>query len=241
MKKIIKEFKEEGIVRVTVADERWYLDGTQEVPSVTWVAGCYPKGIAFYKWLADKGWDEAESIKQAAGDKGSKVHQAIEDALLGKEVMMDAKYPNNDGEEEELTLEEYTCLVSFKDWFNEVQPKTIKTEFVVFNKTDNYAGTVDYLCKIGDETWLIDFKTSQSVWTEYELQVSAYRKALEIKGQKIDKVGILQVGYRLNKRGWKMNEIEDRYDLFLHAKAIWQNEHGDEKPKVKDYPTSIKL
>jgi hypothetical protein len=42
------------------------------VPSVTWISGFWPKGIGFYKWLADKGWDEAEAAKQAAGDKNEK-------------------------------------------------------------------------------------------------------------------------------------------------------------------------
>ena len=33
------------------------------------IAGHYPKGIAFYKWLAEKGWDESQALKSAAGDK----------------------------------------------------------------------------------------------------------------------------------------------------------------------------
>lgn len=73
MKKIIEDIlKEKGIKRVTTADERWYirpstnlltgLPGYEYVPSVTWIAGCYPKGVAFYKWLANHGWDEAEAV-----------------------------------------------------------------------------------------------------------------------------------------------------------------------------------
>jgi hypothetical protein len=68
------------IVQVTTTDERWYvresadektgLPSYKYVPSVTWIAGHYPKGVGFYKWLADKGWNEAEAIKTAAGGKG---------------------------------------------------------------------------------------------------------------------------------------------------------------------------
>jgi hypothetical protein len=46
------------------------------VPPVTWIAGHYPKRIAFYKWFAEKGWDESQALKSAAGDKGSKLHEA---------------------------------------------------------------------------------------------------------------------------------------------------------------------
>jgi len=72
MKRIEIKDKSTGIVQVTIADERWYMmppDYTIAVPSVTWKADYYPKGTEFYKWLANHGWDEAESIKKAAGIK----------------------------------------------------------------------------------------------------------------------------------------------------------------------------
>jgi hypothetical protein len=72
MKKLIRNVDEKrGIVQITTYDERWYAHEVKDpitgiptvifVPSVTWVAESYPKGIGFYKWLADKGWDEAEA------------------------------------------------------------------------------------------------------------------------------------------------------------------------------------
>jgi hypothetical protein len=239
MKKIIREIKEQGIVQITIADERWYQKGELFVPSVTWITGHYPKGIAFYKWLADKSWDEAEAIKAAAGDKGSKVHNAIMDLIAGKKIDMDSKYLNpSSGETEELTLEEYECLMSFAEWFNANKPKVLHNEVVVFNEKEGYAGTVDLICKIGKEYWLIDFKTSQNVWPEYELQVSAYKHAL--KNKKI-KLAILQLGYRRNKSSYKFTEIEDKFDLFLAAKQIWANECANVEPKKKDYPSSLLL
>jgi hypothetical protein len=60
------------------------------VPSVTWITGHYPKGVQFYKWLAEHGWDESQAIKQAAGDNGSKVHDAISAILRGEEVRIDS-------------------------------------------------------------------------------------------------------------------------------------------------------
>src|SRR5439155_20894113 len=171
----------DGIVQVTIADERWYIKDTIDpvsglpiktfVPSVTWISGHYPKSIGFYKWLAQKGWDEAEAIKIAAGDKGSKVHNAIGTLLAGEKV--EISYPDHKGSEyvnpttgqlEELTLEEYDCLLAFQRWFQEVKPETIAREFVVWNEEYGYAGTIDYLCKIGGVPYLIDFKTSQDVW-----------------------------------------------------------------------------
>lgn len=247
MKKIVKEVND-NIVQITIADERWYIKETQTsagletnyVPSVTWIASHYPKGIAYFKWLADKGWDEAESLKQEAGDKGSKVHYAIEDLVNGKTVKMDDKYINpTTEEEEELTLEEYECLMSFSGWFNAVKPKVIETEVTVFNDEYNYAGTIDLICEINRELWIIDYKTSQSVWPSYEIQVSAYKQAIPKYSRA--KLGILQLGYRRNKNNYKFNEIEDKFELFLAARQIWENESSKIVPKKKDYPMELKL
>lgn len=251
MQKIIKNVDEkQGIVQVTIADERWYLKMNGEnvikaVPSVTWIAGKYPKGVAFYKWLADKGWDETEAIKQAAGVKGSKVHLAITDVLMGNEVRIDSKYPNpKTGILEELTLEECDAILSFIKWKDEVKPESIAWDLTVFSDKYNYAGTIDYLCKIDSEIFVVDFKTSAQVWTEYELQVSAYKNVLIEENPGIPALGntkdiklmILQVGYKRNKNGYKENIIDDKFKLFLSARDIWANEHDGEQPNKRDYP-----
>lgn len=277
MKKIIRNVDEKrGIMQATVSDERWYLKPSQDsetdlpvykaVPSVTWIAGFYPKGVGFYKWLAEKGWDEAQAAKQAAGDKGSVVHSAIEMILNGLEFRIDTKVPDRsistEGEayERELAYEELLCVKSFCDWRKDVEEEAgkpidiISTERTVFSDINGYAGTVDLICKIGDVPYVIDFKTSKQVWTEYELQVSAYRMALENgenpvykkneNGTETDrlvdlsglKMAILQVGYERNKAGYKFTEIEDAFDLFLTAKKIWQREAGSQQPKVVDFP-----
>ena len=239
----------DGIKRVTTVDERWYIkDSTNKgtglpeylfVPSTTWIAGCYPKGVQFYKWLANKGWDESQALKEAAGDKGSKVHEAIEDIIRGKVVKMDDKYLNRTTEQmEELSLDEYNCLMGFTDWVNTQKPKFLQSEFVIFDDVIGYAGTVDCICEIGGQKFLVDFKSGQYIWPEYELQVSAYKHALNMPELEMM---ILQVGYKRNKHGYKETMIEDKFDLFLSAKKIWANEHGAEKPSQKDYPLELSI
>jgi PD-(D/E)XK nuclease superfamily len=265
MKKIIRETDEKrGIVQITVADERWYTKPGQDpvsgvpvctpVPSVTWIAGSWPKGIGFYRWLAEKGWDEAEAIKVAAGDKGSRVHLAIEHILNGEEFRIDTKVAdkNRSTEQElataELTYEELLCVKSFIDWRNEVKPEILATETTIFSDINGYAGTVDCVCRIKGIPYVIDFKTSKQVWKEYELQISAYRVALEngenpiyelnpngTQGKMVDlsglKMAILQVGYDRNKDGYKFTEIDDAFPLFQVAQQIWREEHTSKEDR----------
>lgn len=271
MKKIIRDVDQKrGIVQVTCSDERWYLKKSEDeasglptykaVPSATWIAGHYPKGVEFYKWLANTGWNEAEEIKVAAGDKGSKVHLAIEKILKGEEFRIDTKVQDKSRGSEletvysELSFGELLCVKSFVDWFNEVKPEVIATERTVFSDIHNFAGTVDFVCRIDGVPYVVDFKTSKYIWREYELQVSAYRMALE-NGEnpimqlnengtesttQVDlsglKTAILQVGYMRNKAGWKFTEIDDAFDLFKVAQQIWQREAGSQEIKQYQFP-----
>ena len=249
MRKIIEVIdKKKQIIKVTVADERWYIKkkGSKQefYPSVTWIASYYPKGIAFYKWLASKGWDEALAIRQAAADKGSKVHQAIAALLDGKIVHMHDKFYIEDEYGslalQELTLEEYEALMAFCDWYKNTKPAPIKWEFVLFNENPRFAGTADLLAEINRELYIIDFKTSQTIWPEHKLQVSAYAYMASLELGEV-KRAILQVGYHRNERGWKFTEIEDKYPLFYAVYSIWKDENEGAQPSVKDYPLSLCL
>lgn len=270
MKKLIKDVDEErGIVQVTTTDERWYLKSVlneitglpeyKAVPSVSFISGSYPKGIQYAKWLADHGWDEAEAIKKDAGTKGSKVHQAIEAILNGREVRMDSKFTNyQNDQEEELTVEECDCILSFIAWRTEME-KTYEIETIIidgsakavlFSAEYDYAGTIDWLIKLTNKKtkevgyWLVDFKTSQNIWPSHEIQVSAYGKTI-VNGENpveglpegVDlKLAILQLGLRRNKCLYKWTEIKPQFDIFMATRLIWQKEHGTEKPSQKDYP-----
>lgn len=59
-------------------------------PSITWIGHYSPMGYGLLKFYADRRLDEVEMVKKAAGEKGSKVHQAIESLLLGESVKLDS-------------------------------------------------------------------------------------------------------------------------------------------------------
>ena len=272
MKKVIRVVDEKRqTTQITCADERWYMRPEKDpqtgvpyfkaVPSVTWIADYWPNKF-LENWRAEKGIDEAEAIKRAAGDKGSAVHKAIEMILSGQEFRIDTKVPDisKSTEQEavyrELTYEELVCVQSFITLRDEVKPEVLATETTVFSDIHNYAGTVDFVCRIEGVPYVIDFKTSKQVSRAHELQVSAYRVALENgenplyeknpNGTETDKLvdvsglkaAILQLGYARNKAGFKFTEIEDAFPLFKVAQQIWKAEIGDNTPGFtkRDFP-----
>jgi hypothetical protein len=228
---------EKGIVQVTTEDERFYSKRVDDkivwIPSVTWIADFLPKGIGFYKWLANTGWDESQSLKEAGGERGTMVHNAIETLLRGNTI----KY-NTIINDRELTTEEYYGVMSFKKWFDTYKPIVERFETTVFSPDDRYAGTLDLQCIINEDRYIVDFKTSSSIWPSHIIQVSAYKHAC---GVEIKNLAILQLGYKRNKNGYKFTEIPDKFDLFNAAYKIWADEMSNVSPLQRDYPLEISL
>ena len=249
MKIEIIEMVDLNTIRVTTPDERWYKKPMSEpavwLPSSTWICSYYPKGIGYFKWLAAHGWDEAEEIKTAAGEKGSRVHNACNALMDGIALNLDTKFTDSEGKESELNLEEWEACMSFVDWYNDVKPEILQKDITVINEEHGYMGTLDLLAIIDNQVWLIDLKTSQDVWPSHEIQLASYFHAENIKigeGIQAEKMAILQLGYRRNKKKkYKWTEVEDKFDLFLAAKLIWKQENENKQPPQKDYPRVLEL
>lgn len=261
MKKEIKVVDEKkGIIQITTTDERWYsIPGTDpetgmptyhHFPSVSWILAYYPKGKFFENWLKKNG-DDSELIKQLAGEKGSRIHNAI-DFLISSKESLKATEPvlnGQTGQMEELSADEWGALVSFKRWVDDVKPVFHRTEMTVISEKFNFGGTVDCVATIGDQVYIIDFKTGQNLYSTYSMQVSAYKQALiemnvgnEVAPLDFEnaKLAILQVGYQRNKNGYKFTEVDDKFPLFLTTMEIWREE-AEKYPKQIDYPLSINI
>jgi hypothetical protein len=198
-----------------------------------------PPGLL--EW-AKKNGVEADQIMIDAAARGSKIHHAIQKVIAGETLEMDTLVFNGQsGKEEELNIDEWGVVKTFIDWNNEVKPIYLLSERTVISKKYRYGGTLDAVCKIGDKTYLIDFKTSKSVYTSHIVQISSYKQALIEDMPKAEKVelAILQIGYLRNKKGWKFTEIEDKFARFLRDYETWKEENPNTKPRQIDLPIKL--
>jgi hypothetical protein len=265
MKIEIRKTKLDGVIQITTLDERWYAKEIEDIrdeqgeilkkprkvtifnPSITWIDKYSPMGVGLLKHYAKHGWDEAELLKNEAAERGSKVHQACDLLLNGGKVSFDTSFSDPDKEKvEPLTPQEYWTVMTFVDWFTELCSKHT-VEVVDVEKTVGvdaapgepygYAGTRDIKLRVDGEPWAIDLKTSKAIYLGHELQLSALKHA----DPENPKTFILQIGYNLNQRGWKLTETEDKFPLFQAAMKFWRDANPDSKPKQKDYPPELKL
>lgn len=228
--------------QITWNDMRFYqVSETEFVPSVTTILEAYPKDAAFYAWLKKNG-DDADRIRDAAGDRGSKVHKATEILDAGGEL----KLLNEQGFPQ-YSLQEWAMIDKYVDFRKSHSDIIMEAqEFKLVSPKLGYAGTIDRMCRIGEKLYLLDIKTSNMLHKSYELQLEAYANLLEEAGIHIDGVCILWLNAktrtekRLQGKGWQMviiddNERQNNKDLFDATKKLWNQQNKEYKPKNLTY------
>lgn len=239
-----------GLKQINFLDNRVYERKEGEYyPSVTTILQYFPKDKFFETWMKDVGHN-ADLIMRRAGDEGTQVHQAVEELLRGNEVDWMDDYGNA-----RYSLTVWEMIIKFTNFFKEYNPNVIAMEKFVFSDEYKYAGTVDLVCEIENETWLIDLKTSNSLHKSYDLQVAAYVQAWqEILKTNIDRAGILwlksakrgasrQKG-KIQGEGWELKEIEnlkEEFESFQIVRKLYTLCNPSIEPIYKKYPTILKL
>lgn len=141
------------------------------IPSVTTVLG--PLNDLKYSGIGEK------TLEKAA-DKGSAVHEAIENWI---EFGIEDIEPEHRG-----------YFDAFLKWWKEYNPIPVATERKLYHRVMRYGGTIDFLAYIEDELTLIDFKTTYVMNDmTFGVQLEAYSQALKSFGIQVQRKRILQL------------------------------------------------
>lgn len=254
MREFIEIDKENN--QINFIDNRYYYHAISDtyVPSVTTVLDAYPKGAGFYNWLKENG-KNADAVRDAAGQKGSIVHNLTEIYDLGEEVSL-----LNGGEGLRYTQEEWSMFeryVDFRD--NHTGFKVLEVELPLISPNLGYAGTLDRLFMLEDSESLmiVDIKTSNAIHDNYWLQQKAYVNLFEeaFNDKKINAVGILWLNAKTRTRGrgdavqgkgWQLlTKKEDEFDslekTWKATKLLWEATNANSKPRNHTYKIKHKF
>lgn len=233
--------------QITFLDSRYYYTEGHFVPSVTTYLNAYPKGPEYYAWLKKVG-EDSDTIRDAAGERGSTVHKMIEQYNEGLEVSL-----ISDGKLAYSMLEwaMFTRYVEFRNRFN---PEILGVEMRLIDIELNEAGTLDLLLGINGKTYLVDIKTSNAIYESYWLQVAAYKRLFEkINGEKVHGVAILWLNAKtrtdgkagaIQGKGWQLVVKEDTkedLELFDCTKRLWMHQNKDTQPQNTSYQITHKF
>ena len=238
----------EGDKQINVLDSRFYRRNDKYYPSVTSVLNYFPKNQFFHSWLKDVGHN-SDIIAAKAASEGTQVHNAIEEFLNGAEINWLDEYGNA-----RYNIDVWRMILKFADFWNTHKPELITAEYHLFSDEHEYAGTADLVLKFLDKIWLVDIKTSNSLHTSYDLQLSAYAQAWnETHDQKIEDTAILWLkastrgegkGNKIQGKGWEfrqVGDIEKNFKMFMNIYEIYKLENPDFKPMTELLPTSVKI
>ena len=233
--------------QITLPDSRYYRRNGKYYPSVTYVLGYYPKGKFFEDWLKKVGYSADYIVKKAA-DEGTQVHEMIESYLNNEELNFlssngDPLYNPNI----------WQMFLKFVEWWETYNPTLLETEVHLFSDKLKVAGTCDLVCEIEGELWIVDFKTSNSIQTTYELQTAIYSECYEeCFGKKADRQGILWLKSKKHKpsegkmqgKGWEMVEPkrtqDENLDIFNTVRKLFDLENPKHSPVFTEFKTTVK-
>lgn len=241
----IKVFQHENN-RVEFLDQRFYADTDGNYyPSVTTVLEAYPKGKRFEQWLKDVG-NEAEDIVERAAQQGTNVHNAVERMLKGDTIYFI-----------DYTLDEWKMILKYHEFYTEYKPTVEAVEHNIVSKTIGVGGTLDLVCNINGERWLIDLKTSGAIYDNHFVQLATYAVMWNeaYPTERIDRIGCLHLraltrgasrdGKNIQGAGWKIEEPKESpaelYEIFKHVKVLWHRLNPDGKPQNIVLPAKLSL
>ena len=239
--------------QITFTDNRFYTsEDDQFIPSVTTILQAYPKDAHFFQWLKQVG-EEADTIRDEAGRRGSIVHSLTERYDAGEEIGL-----LDNGGNIGYKLAEWNMFEKYVDFRKNNQFDVIHSEFNIISPKLGFAGTIDRIIQINGENILVDIKTSNQVYDHYWLQLAAYKKLMQEHYHSInvvDRVAILWLNSKTRTRGkdgqiqgpgWQLiirdKGMEDYdYELFEATHKLWNAQNGDMQPRLKSYSLTHKL
>lgn len=153
-------------------------DGTK-VPSVTTITGRFKEsgGLVYWAWsLGIEGKDYRKESGNAA-NAGTLAHDMIEGDLLG----IEPKLPT--AEDLEMPEAEYaqalsrarTAFGGFREWRKASNVEIVGTELPLVSEVHRFGGCIDAIGIINGEHAIVDWKSSNKIYTDYVVQVSAYK------------------------------------------------------------------
>jgi len=246
----MNKFIDELANKITIPDEHYYLSAKSDkwLPSVTTFLDAYPKGANYVMWLKNVGLNATQILKEA-GEIGSNVHAGID--LYVKSGILN--YLSED-KRELWKWEEWELLCKAMEFFAIFTPKIIVHEFSFASDELGYEGTIDIICKINGEIWLIDYKSGNNIYDSHYLQIAAYVKAWTLLNPEfpIKRAGILhlkattlkQIEGKIQGKGWLLHEsentIDENFEYFQYCQKLWHRANKNAKPKILEYPLSFR-
>ncbi len=167
------------------------------------------------KWISDlivEAKKRPDKIKDDAAETGTDIHAIIDKLIHGETV----SYP-----------EAYApAVAAFQEWWKNSGIELVLGDTKVASLIHKYGGSLDALGRRNGQYIILDWKTSNGIYSEYALQVAAYAQAFfETYGIYCQEGIIVRFGKKLpiDFEVQKIRSLETSLQAFLRAKDLQQS------------------
>lgn len=207
-------------------DGAWY-------PRVTKIISIKAKPALLRYYGDAANFKAAQSTTVQSAKEGTLIHETVEGLLLGKNPEIDPSIK--------------PAIESFLRFWGQrniqVTPELVERRVV--HRDHRYAGTVDALALLDGKFGVLDIKTSQAIYRDYNLQTAAYMDALKDQFQNLQTRWILRIdqiqtcnlcgAIRRVKGGREKVKIQWNNEIMKNCPHEWSELKGDVELKESPY------
>lgn len=159
-------------------------DGAR-VPSVTTIISRFKDSGALMKWAyttgREHGFTEGRGgiaptslyeVSGKAADIGTAAHSMVEASIKGEHPEMVQDYINLSVDDR---IKAKNAFAMYEEWAAQSSLVIVDQEMQLVSEKYRFGGTPDAIGEIGGKLCLVDWKTSNGVYSDYLLQLAAYR------------------------------------------------------------------
>jgi hypothetical protein len=154
----------------------YYAKDGKRVPGTTTIIGRFKESGALIRWAYNRGKEGLElyESRDKAAEIGTIVHSMVEEYIKLNDPMEIIAGNLSITEDDEKAI--MSSFSSFCEWFESNKFRVVSQEEQLVSEMHRYGGTPDAIAwDIKDRLCLLDWKTSDSVYSDHLYQLGAYR------------------------------------------------------------------
>jgi len=158
------------------------------IPGVTTIIGRFKDSGGLLHWAYKQGQrNERGEInnlydeRDKAGQAGTLAHAMVEAHISGEDphvALIEGIDPLSDGAKK-LMDQATNAFNAYLNWESLTKLEIVEQEMQLVSETHQFGGCPDAIGKVNDQLCLVDWKTSNSIYVDYLLQLAAYKALWE--------------------------------------------------------------
>lgn len=205
----------------------YFTAAGEKVPGTTTILGRFKDSGALLRWAWKRGKEHPDedlyASRDEAGNVGTAAHAMVEARIKGEDP---------EAREELLALDDEgkgkarNAFGMYEKWARMSNLEIIEQEMQLVSERYKFGGTPDAIGRIDGELCLVDWKTSNGVFSDYLLQLAAYKLLWEENHPDRPLIGGFHLCRFAKDHGdfghHYYSELEGAREMFIHLCAAYK-------------------